>query len=111
MQPSANHMEREELEGYVVDVACLRKYPRGELLERARAHSKGCGLMGHCIESGYGLVDAGGELRLLDSAATPAVVEALKRTTREAGIYLRAVRERDGAEMKTSRLEESTALD
>lgn len=46
----------------MVDVACVRKYPRNELLGRARAHSKECALMGHCVESGYGQVrdDGGG---------------------------------------------------
>jgi hypothetical protein len=33
-----NETRTETLEGYVVDQACLRKYPQDELLERAQAH-------------------------------------------------------------------------
>ena len=52
-----NGGKREVLEGYVVDQACLRKYPQDELLERSRVHTTECALMGHCMESGYGLVN------------------------------------------------------
>jgi hypothetical protein len=30
----------ETLEGYVIDIACVRKYPRAELAGRARAHTR-----------------------------------------------------------------------
>lgn len=43
----------ETLEGYVVDIACLRKWPRAEWASRAARHSRGCSLEGHCLESGY----------------------------------------------------------
>lgn len=45
-------------EGYVVDLACLRRYPRQEYTSRAAQHTTECALMGHCVESGYGLVSA-----------------------------------------------------
>lgn len=48
---------KETIEGSVVNLACVRKYPRAERVERARSHIKQCALMGHCLESGYALVD------------------------------------------------------
>jgi hypothetical protein len=94
----------ETAQGYVVDIACLRKYPREELLARARAHTRECALMGHCVESGYGLVDNDGRMTLLEAAATPQVVSALERSGRERGIQLRAERERDGEALRTRRV-------
>lgn len=99
-------MTWEVLEGYVVDQACLRKYPQDELLERAREHTKECALMGHCMESGYGLVNGEGRPLLLEPASTPQVVQSIERSIRDQGIQLRAVREMNGGEMKTTRVEE-----
>ena len=45
----------EIVEGYVVDLACLRRYPQKEYTARATEHTTECALMGHCVESGYGL--------------------------------------------------------
>ncbi len=95
----------EIIEGYVVDLACIRKYPQAEIIVRARSHTKNCALMGHCVESGYGLVGEDGRISVLDSEATPRVVEALVRSSAETGIKLRVVRERTGEEMMTSRIE------
>lgn len=99
-------MTWEVLEGYVVDQACLRKYPQNELLERAHEHTKECALMGHCMESGYGLVNGEGRPLLLEPASTPQVVQAIEGSNRDRGIRLRAVREMQSGEMKTTRVEE-----
>ena len=96
----------EILDGYVVDVACLRKYPQNERLARARVHTRNCALMGHCLESGYGLVSDDGHLALLDTEATPHVVDALKQIEHERGIKLRVTRQKDQHEMQTVRVEE-----
>jgi hypothetical protein len=95
----------ETLEGYVIDIACLRKYPRDELLDRARVHTKRCALMGHCVESGYGLVSEDGRVALLEAVATPQVVHAIERSDRAEGIQLRVAREHDGEEMRTVAVE------
>lgn len=97
---------REVLEGYVVDQACLRKYPQDELLERARVHTTECALMGHCVESGYGLVNEEGRPLLLEPAATTRVIEALRRAGQERGVRLRATREMQEKEMRTTRVDE-----
>ena len=97
---------REALEGFVVDLMCLRKYPQDELLERAREHTKRCALMGHCVESGYGLVDEEGRLFLLEPAATPRVVDAIRGSERDYGLRLRATREMQDGEMNTVRVHE-----
>lgn len=91
----------ETLEGYVVDIACLRKYPQDELLERARAHTRACSLEGHCVESGYGLVAENGRVALLDAKATPKVLEAVRGSRRERGIRLSATRADRAGEWKT----------
>ena len=98
--------EQEILEGWVVDQACLRKYPQYELAERSSAHRKACAMMGHCIESGYGLVDHAGRVALLEPASTPAVLTTIRCSSNERGIRLRVTREADGEQMRTTRVEE-----
>jgi hypothetical protein len=105
MKDIMNH-STETLEGYVVDIACIRNYPRDELLERARVHTRECGLHGHCIESGYGLVNEEGRLLLLDPKATWQVLEVIRNSKLEAGIELRAMREMKNGEMETTSVEE-----
>ncbi len=95
----------EILEGYVVDIACVRKYPRRELLDRARQHSKECANMGHCVESGFALVSEDGGLALLDAAATPRVLDAIRQSGRDSGIKIRAAREMKEGDMETTRIE------
>lgn len=98
--------EREQLEGFVVDQACLRKYPQSELLARGREHSKECALMGHCVESGYGLVDEEGRPSLLEPSSTPEVVQAIRGSRRSRGIRMRVTREMRDGEMRTTAVEE-----
>lgn len=94
----------ETLTGHVVDIACIRKYPRDELLDRARRHPRVCALMGHCIESGYGLVDDTGRVALLDHEATHRIVEVLP-VGAERGARLRVERRERGGEMMTVSVE------
>lgn len=98
-------MGTEYIEGYVVDIACLRGYSANDTLERAREHTTRCALMGHCVESGYGLVDEIGRVQLLDTHATPRVVAVLQQTAIDRGIRLSAEREDDGGEKRTAHIE------
>ncbi|GAB3833780.1 hypothetical protein [Pontibacter rugosus] len=98
---------RETLEGYVVDIACLRTTPVTRIGEAARVHSTACALMGHCIESGYGLVDDNGKITLLDPKATKHVIEALVKTSKEKGARLRVEREGKAGEMETVSVREA----
>ena len=100
--------DTETLDGYVVDLICLRKYPADEYAERAREHTRACALDGHCIESGFGLVADDGRVALLDPSATPQVVDAVRASEREAGIRLRVRREAEDAAMETASVEEVT---
>lgn len=93
-------------EGYVVDIACLRKYPREGLLQRAKVHTKRCAMMGHCVESGYGLVNDQGQIALLEPAATPMVLGAIDLSRQEAGIKLRVRRVLNDDEMRTREVQE-----
>ena len=85
----------------MVDIACLRTMPAERTGEAAKKHSTACALMGHCIESGYGLVDDEGRMTLLDPKATRHVVEALMKTSKEKGVRLRVEREGKAGEMET----------
>lgn len=100
--------DTDSVEGYVIDVACIRKNSRSELLEKARTHSQECALMGHCLESGYGLVTEDDRLTLLDANATRKVVDTVEDSDTQQGIRLRAHREHDGTEMKTTTIEETS---
>ena len=95
--------QTENLEGYVVDIICLRKYPQDELLERAKVHTRKCSLAGHCTESGFGLVDEKGQISLLDPHSTPQLLDvivssdwrslaALKDTASHKGIAIRELK-------------------
>jgi hypothetical protein len=98
--------DAETVEGYVIDNECVRKNARDDLLEAARTHSEECALMGHCVESGYSLVNEGDEMAMLDAAATPKVVRTVEESDREQGIRLRVEREREDDEMRTVSVEE-----
>ena len=65
--------------------------------------------MGHCIESGYGIVTEGDRLVVLDTAATPHVVDAVEGMNTEEGIRLRVTRERQDEQMETKQWKESDA--
>ncbi len=88
-------MAPEALEGYVIDVGCVRKNARDDLLEKARTHSRDCAMMGHCVESGYGIVTDDDELTVLDPDATPQVVDVVEDSNTEEGIRLRVQREEE----------------
>jgi hypothetical protein len=94
--------DNEVLEGYVVDIACLRKWPRLEISERAIAHTRQCALEGHCVESGYALIDDTGNPMHLGSEATPMVVAALLRTSRQREIRMAAERQEQDGRMRTT---------
>lgn len=82
----------ESFDGYLLDVACVRKYPPEELIERARRHTRACALEGHCVESGYAIISNSGVITLLDSAATTLVVRALLESEQLQGIKCRITR-------------------
>ncbi|WP_341360985.1 hypothetical protein V5H98_07855 [Georgenia sp. M64] len=92
----------ERVEGWVVDMACLRRYALAEYRARAMEHSTECALMGHCVESGYGVVDAVGSLVALDTEATPYVVAALRACSQESGVRLQVERQSRHGEMMTT---------
>lgn len=102
--------DEETFEGYVVDIACLRKYPQNALLSKARRHTLDCALMGHCVESGYGVVGDDGVARYLDSGATPKVLDVLKATRASSGIRLRVGRAFRDGQMHTDRVDELAPL-
>lgn len=97
----------EALSGHVVDIACLRRYPHAEYAERARQHTVHCALMGHCVESGYALVDDDGNAHLLDTHATPLVVAALEASSAGRGVQLTVERRNEDGEMVTQRVRQT----
>ena len=101
-------MAMETVDGYVIDVGCIRKNPRDELLEKARTHSRECALMGHCVESGYGIVTEDDRVTILDSEATPEIVNIVTESDTEEGIRLRVRREEQDGTMETTSVEETT---
>lgn len=96
----------ETIEGWVIDGSCIRKNARAELLDKAREHTRECALMGHCIESGYGIVTEADRLTMLDPTATPMVVDVVTKSDNEQGIRLRVTREEHDGQMKTTAVEE-----
>lgn len=91
----------EVLEGHVMDFACIRKAPADDLVRQAAEHRTECGLMGHCIESGYGLIDDEGRVHALDPDATAPIVQHLLETSAEHGLRLLVRRRREGEAMHT----------
>lgn len=97
--------DSETVESYVIDIACVRKNPRDALLEKAETHPQNCALMGHCVESGYGIVTEDARLTALDPDATPKVVGAVEAADAQTGIRLCVVREETDGEMETTTVE------
>ena len=95
----------ETAEGYLIDVGCIRKNSRNELLDEARTHSSECALMGHCVESGYGVATEDDRLTVLDPEATPKVVDAVEESTTDEGIRLRVRREERDGSLETTDVE------
>lgn len=91
-----------------MDGGCIRKNAREELLEKAREHTRECALMGHCIESGFGVVTEDDRLTMLDAEATRKVVDAVEASDAREGIRLRVTRERRDGRMETTAVEETT---
>lgn len=100
--PALARGEGAVLEGWVVDIACLRKYPEDEYAQRARIHTTACALMGHCVESGYGVVGEGGRVHLLDPEATPKILAVLEGSDDQEGVWVRAERRLRDGEMVTN---------
>ena len=94
------------VEGYVIDIASIRKNTRGALMEKARNHPRECTLMGHCIENGYGIVTVDDQLTLLDPEATQKVVDVVEQSDTQQGIRLRVAREEHDGEMETTTINE-----
>lgn len=82
----------EVIEGYVVDLACIRRYPSSEMPDRARRHTTSCALMGHCIESGYGIGQGNGSVFPLVTHATPLILDAAHRSQWQTGLRVRVSR-------------------
>ncbi len=99
---SQTQQASEVIEGYLIDIGCIRKYRRQGLLETARRHRRECGLMGHCVESGYGLITDDDRLHLLDDGATLKVASLLAQTQQDTGIRLRVTCEPRDAGMQTT---------
>jgi hypothetical protein len=95
----------EVIEGYVVDLACIRKYPSSEMLDRARRHTTSCALMGHCVESGYGIVQDNGSVVPLDTHGTPLIIDAAQRSRVQTGLRVRVNRKLHESEMITEAVE------
>lgn len=98
------------VEGYVIDVGCIRKNAREDLLEEASTHTKQCALMGHCIESGYGIVTEDDRLTVLDPEATRRIVDVVEESEVQEGIRLRVSREKRDDTMETMSVEEVDPL-
>ena len=64
--------------------------------------------MGHCVESGYAVVDDDGTAHLLDTHATTHVVAALRETATARGVHLVVERRRRDQEMVTESVEEQS---
>lgn len=91
----------EIITGYLVDLACIRRFPKDEMIERGINHTLKCATMGHCVESGYGIIDETGQVTVLDTKATPLVFKALNSIQQKRGIQLCATRRNEEDEMKT----------
>ena len=62
--------------------------------------------MGHCVESGYGIVTEDDQLTVLDPEATPKIVNTVKESDTEEGMRLRIQREEQSGSMETASVEE-----
>lgn len=106
ISPPAMAPENETVEGYVIDIACVRKNARDDLLEKAETHTKECALTGHCVESGYAVVTDDDQLALLDASATPDIVQVVEQSDKQQGHRVRVTRDTEDGELTTSSVDE-----
>lgn len=91
----------ETLSGFVVDVCCLREWLQDEIWERVQTHSRECILQGSHIESGFALIQDDRTVAVLDSDATPLVIDTVLQSENETGIRLRVEREMKNEKMRS----------
>lgn len=83
----------EIVSGYIVSYNYARIWPLEHLFEYARSHPKENSLEGQSIESGFVLIGYPSIIRLLDSHATPLILDILLSTESNIGIQIRVERE------------------
>lgn len=93
----------EKLEGYVVDMHCVRTWPQAELQKRARKHPVECAR--EHLETGFCIVN--GCAVPLDMQATPLILRALNETTKSIGLRLHLTRKSADNGMETVFVEEA----
>jgi hypothetical protein len=96
------------VEGYVVDIACLRRYPETEYAKRSRAHTTGCVADGSLRRE---RLRPGRRRRSpppLDTHATPHVVAVLREASTTEAVYLVVERTWEDGEMVTQQVQRAT---
>ncbi len=77
-----------EFKGILVDQMCGKKHA-SEGLRYAKAHTRECGLMAACVQSGYGIFTPDGKYVTFDAAGNKKAEEALRKTDKKDDIRVK----------------------
>ena len=91
----------EVLDGYVIDLDCLRTARRDALLRVAAHHPRACALSAAFSITAFALVDHDGAVHVLDDAATRFVIALLWRADDGRALAVRVHREVRHGRMET----------
>ena len=91
----------EVLQGFVIDLHCLRTAPRDTVVQVAARHPRACALAATFSGTPFALVDHDGTVHVLDDAATRLVIAVLWRTDDRRALAVRARRAGKHGRMET----------
>lgn len=91
-------------EGYLADQMCGSNWKGAKGEERARKHSRACGLEESCAASGYGIFTGGVFVKLTDASA-PKAKSYLEKITAKNNIRVRIVGTLNGEKIDVTSIE------
>jgi len=98
----------ETVHGYVVDAMCAQGIiKKGNVMERAAAHTRECALEDNCAASGYGIFSDGKYLKF-DPHGDKVVQELLKKSMKAKGISVEVTGKMEGKQFAVASIKETT---
>ncbi len=92
-----------EFKGILVDQMCA-KHHASEGLAYAKAHTRKCGLMPPCVQSGYGIFTPDGKYVTFDAAGNKKAEEALRKTDKKDDMQVKVIGRQHGDTIRVASL-------
>lgn len=100
--------ETVSMSGYVVDAMCAQGIvKKGNVMERAAAHTKECALQDNCAASGYGIFSDGKYIKF-DAHGDELAQDLVQKTEKDKAISVQVTGKMDGDKLAVATLKEAT---